>query len=126
MPGNNHFGFEELDFCLKVKRRGFSILVDCGLFLEARRLHGRLEVKMLVYQKKNNLVREYYSLRNLLFISDSLTLDSMKRKLYLKWIAKAFYGFRYGLKYGFKNFQMIGLAFWHYWKGIKGKTVDLS
>lgn len=123
---NLFFGFEELDFCLKVKRKGFSILVDCGLFLEARRLHGRVEFERPIYQKKNNLVREYYSLRNLLFISDSLTLDSMKRKLYLKWIAKAFYGFRYGLKYGFKNFQMIGLAFWHYWKGIKGNRIKLG
>ncbi|MDI1323159.1 MAG: glycosyltransferase [Algoriphagus sp.] len=120
------FGFEELDFCLKVKRRGFSIIVDCGLFLEARRLYSRMDFERPVYQKKNNLVREYYSLRNLLFISDSLTLNSMKRKLYVKWSAKTLYGFRYGFHYGFKNFQMIWLAFWHYWKGIKGKTLDLS
>lgn len=120
------FGFEELDFCLKVKRKGFSILVDAELFLILRKNYNRLEFDRPLYKKKKNVAREYYSLRNLLMISDSLTLNSMKKQLYFKWIGKAFFGFRYGLIYGAKNFQLIGLAFWHYWKGIKGKTIDLS
>lgn len=123
---NLFFGFEELDFCLKAKRRGFSILVDCGLFLEARELHSRTEHERPNYQKKKNLVREYYSLRNLLMISDSLTLNSMKKRLILKWIGKSIYGFRYGPGYGYRNFQMISLAFWHYWTGVSGKTLALS
>ncbi|MBA4301924.1 MAG: glycosyl transferase [Cyclobacterium sp.] len=119
------FGFEELDFCLKAKRRGFSILVDCGLFLEARELHSRTEYERPNYQKKKNLVREYYSLRNLLMISDSLTLNAMKKRLILKWMGKSIYGFRYGPAYGFRNFRMISLAFWHYWRGKLGKTLEL-
>lgn len=119
------FGFEELDFCLKVSRRGYCIIVDCNLFLEERRNHNRLEFERPKYQKKKNLRREYYSLRNLLYISDSLTLNSMKHNLILKWLAKSFYGFRYGLSYGFSNFKFITLAFYHYSKGIKGKTIDL-
>ncbi|SDZ55249.1 Glycosyltransferase, GT2 family [Rhodonellum ikkaensis] len=119
------FGFEELDFCLKVSRMGFSIVVDCGLFLEARKLHNRLEFERPIYSKKSNLAREYYSLRNLLIISDSLTLKSMRNQLIKKWIGKALYGFRYGFGYGFQNFRMIFLAFVHYLKGIKGKTIDI-
>lgn len=120
------FGFEELDFCLKASRKGFAILVHCGLFLELRKLHQRTAFEQPLYLKKNNLAREYYSLRNLLFISDSLTLRSMRNSLILKWIPKAFYGFRYGPTYGFNNFKMIFLAFLHYFRGIKGNTISLA
>ncbi|MBN7812956.1 glycosyltransferase [Algoriphagus sp. H41] len=120
------FGFEELDFCLKASRKGFALVVDCALFLEARAQAGRLEFERPVYQPKKNLSREYYSLRNLLFISDTLTLNSMKKQLILKWTGKAFYGYRYGLGYGWENMRMIVLAFWHYFKGIKGKTIPLG
>lgn len=119
------FGFEELDFCLKVSRKGYAIIVDCGLFLEARRKYGKLEFERPVYHPKSNLNREYYSLRNLLMISDLLTLPTMRNQLIKKWIAKSIYGFRYGPTYGVKNFKLIFLAFYHYLKGVKGKTIDL-
>lgn len=119
------FGFEELDFCLKVQRKGYVILVDSGLFLEARNATGRLEYELPIYYKKQNLIREYYSLRNLLFISSNLKLIEMNRWLHLKWIGKALYGFRYGFRYGLKNSQLIFLAIYHYWTGVKGKTIDL-
>ena len=119
------FGFEELDFCLEVKRKGYSIVVDCGLFLEARAKNGRLGFERPLYQKKTNLVREYYSLRNLLYISNTVSLPNMRRNVQLKWFLKAFIGFRYGFRYGWKNFKMINLAFWHFWKGKMGKTLEL-
>jgi len=119
------FGFEELDFCLKTSRRGFAILVHCRLFLELRKLHQRIDFERPLYKKKKNPAREYYSLRNLLMISESLTLNTMKSRLIKKWIAKSVYGFKYGLGYGFQNAKMIFLAFYHYRKGIKGKTLDL-
>lgn len=120
------FGFEELDFCLKVSRKGFALIADCGLFLEARKQTSRLEFERPAYQKKKNLNREYYSLRNLLYISDSLTLNSMKWKLIGRWSVKALYGFRYGFRYGSQNFKNISLAFWHHARGIKGKTIPLG
>ncbi|OOG68178.1 glycosyltransferase [Algoriphagus sp. A40] len=120
------FGFEELDFCLKVSRKGYSLVVDCKLFLESRKVTGRLDFERPAYQQKKNLAREYYSLRNLLFISDSLTLKSMRRRLIGKWLAKALYGYRYGLGYGWINMHMIFLAFSHYFRGVKGKTIELE
>ena len=119
------FGFEELDFCLKAKRRGFTMLVHCELFLALRKKHHRTDFERPFYKKKANPIREYYSLRNLLYISDELTLGAMKRQLIFKWMAKSIYGFRYGPIYGAKNFQMIWLAFYHFGLGIKGKTTDL-
>lgn len=119
------FGFEELDFCLKVSRKGYTLIVDCSLFLEARKASNRLDYKQPFYKQKKNLVREYYSIRNLLYISDSLTLNSMKKNLLVKGFAKSFYGYRYGPIYGFKNMKMIYLAFYHYFKGVKGKTLEI-
>ncbi|MFC5624591.1 glycosyltransferase family 2 protein [Algoriphagus winogradskyi] len=119
------FGFEELDFCLKVARKGFTIVVDCKLFLEARKKYERLDFERARYKKKESLVREYYSLRNLLLISDSLTLNSMKRQLVKKWSFKLFYGFRYGFKYGISNFKFISTAFYHYHIGKFGMTLPL-
>ncbi|MDN3204692.1 glycosyltransferase family 2 protein [Algoriphagus sediminis] len=119
------FGFEELDFCLKVSRAGYALMVDCSLFLEARQAAKRLNFERPLYQKKNNLIREYYSLRNLLMISDTLTLKAMKLRLYQKWVLKSFYGFRFGINYGLKNFRLIWLAIYHYNKGVSGKTMDL-
>ncbi|TFV97265.1 glycosyltransferase [Algoriphagus kandeliae] len=122
---NLFFGFEDLDFCTKVQSKGYKIFVDCKLFLNARRFHDRTNFKRPNYQKKVNLNREYYSLRNLLYISDSLTLASMKKRLIQKWLLKSIYGFRFGLGYGLKNFRLIFLAFYHYKKGIMGKTIKL-
>lgn len=119
------FGFEELDFCLKAERRGFALVVDCALFLEARKLSGRMNFERPTYQIKQSLNREYYSLRNLLYIADAMELNQMKTRLMGKWIAKAFYGYRYGLRYGWNNMRLIALAFYHYSKGIKGKTIEL-
>ncbi len=119
------FGFEELDFCLKVERRGFIILVHCEVFLALRAKHNRVHFDRPFYRKKNKPVREYYSLRNLLMISDTLTLNSMRKQLIKKWSAKILYGFRYGPFYGVENAKMIFLAFLHYFKGVKGKTLDL-
>lgn len=120
------FGFEDLDFCLSVGRKGYAILVDCKLFIEARELHNRLDFERPTYKVKSNLNREYYSLRSLLMISDKLTLNAMRNKLIKRWIAKSIYGFRFGPRYGLKNFKLIWLAFWHYSRGISGKTIDLE
>jgi GT2 family glycosyltransferase len=120
------FGFEELDFCLKASRKGFSMIVDCSLFLEARKQAGRLEFERPMYQKKSNLNREYYSLRNLLYISNSMTLSRMRYNLIKKWLVKSVYGFRFGLRYGFRNFSLVMTAFWHYIRGVKGKTIDIN
>lgn len=123
--GSLFFGFEELDFCLKASRKGYAILVNSEVFLALREKHNRTHFDRPLYKKKKNLAREYYSLRNLLFISDSLTLPTMRNRLIGKWAAKSLYGFKYGIGYGLQNFRMISLAFWHYFRGIKGKTLPL-
>lgn len=123
---NLFFGFEELDFCLKLKRRGFSLVVDCGLFLECRAFYNKLEYKRPIYQEKKNLSREYYSTRNLLIIADTLTMSPMKKRILIKSLGKMIWGFRYGISYGSKNFYLIGMALFDYFTGKKGFKIPLT
>lgn len=119
------FGFEELDFCLRVKKANYEVVVDTTLFLEAREASGRLDFKKPKYIKKDALSREYYSLRNLLIISDTIASPKMKFHLLIRWSIKMIYGFRFGLSYGIQNFRNIFMAFFHYFIGKNGKTLNI-
>jgi GT2 family glycosyltransferase len=112
LPDENFFfGFEELDFCLKVQQAGFKIMVSSELFTRAREKYNRLNYKRPMYIKKEIIMlrRQYYSMRNLLVIL-------RKERLYIAYVytiskgmIKSLVGFRYGWKYGSINFSMM---FW--------------
>lgn len=108
------FGFEELDFCLKIKKAGYRVVIDGDFLLCLRK---SMNNDSIYYRKKgvsfgrlSQLNRNYYSLRNMLFV-----LKSNKKKLgcvflILKSLLKIFFGFFYGYKYGIKNLRVIFLA----------------
>ena len=119
------FGFEELDFCLKVKKAGFHLLVPTNLFYESRKKYNRLGLKQTFYFKKDEgrFNREYYSVRNILLILKN-------QKLYVAWcyqfiknMLKCFYGFRFGWRYGVKNFNMVSLGVYHALINKSGKVL---
>lgn len=72
---NLFFGFEELDFCLRVGRE-FKIVVNGELFLKFRQAAGKdgmtdgvIPGILKKTQRGRTFSREYYSLRNLIYIS---------------------------------------------------------
>jgi len=71
---NIFFGFEELEFCLRVKEAGFRLLIDGNLHKELREVNGCIGYKISLYIKKNknSLWREYYSTRGIMFISKKI------------------------------------------------------
>jgi GT2 family glycosyltransferase len=96
------FGFEDLDFDLSQKEAGYKILVHSGLFLGCRERWNRFEVSHEVARKKDEgvLWRDYYSIRNALFIMK-------KHKLPLAWLSflavsvgKSLLSYKHGLRYG--------------------------
>lgn len=96
------FGFEDLDFDLSQKQAGYKILVHCGLFLAERDRFNRHEVSKTVARKKDEgvLWRDYYSIRNALFILK-------KHRLPLAWLSfltvsvgKSLLSYKHGLRYG--------------------------
>ena len=110
------FGFEELDFCLSVKRAGLKIYVSGEEMVRHRKHFGRIGLKEKKYTRKNleSLWREYYSTRNLIHIL------LRKEKQYIgtavlifRVVLKMFYGFRYGFTYGKKNFIFLGKGVIH-------------
>jgi GT2 family glycosyltransferase len=96
------FGFEDLDFDLSQKEAGYHILVHSDLFLGCRERWNRLNVHHSVASKKDERVlwRDYYSIRNALFIMK-------KHRHYLAFLnilvgsfAKSLLSYKHGFRYG--------------------------
>ena len=103
------FGFEELDFCLRVKKTGFEIKVLTELFIRARQYYGKTNYRQPMYLEKrtDELKRQYYSTRNMLVILMRNGLYFAYAYQVVKAIGKGLYGFRFGFHYGSRNFLML-------------------
>ncbi|WP_339868372.1 glycosyltransferase [uncultured Algoriphagus sp.] len=118
------FGFEELDYCLKIKKAGFKLYVDGDYWLEQRKKMGAgnpdQQFKSTHWGKKLPSIRTYYSARNMLTIL-------LKNRLYfaliynfLKILFKAISGFRFGLEYGKLSWKMNMMALTDFLRGKLG------
>jgi glycosyltransferase involved in cell wall biosynthesis len=97
------FGFEDLDHDLSQKRAGYKILVHTGLFMDLRKKWNRLNLKKTATVRKKDesvLWRDYYSIRNSLFVM-------VKNRYYLAFFsilfvsfAKSLLSYKYGFRYG--------------------------
>ena len=118
------FGFEELDFCLKAKHEGYNIVVSTELFLRSRKQSNRLNYEHPLYIMKDlsTLKRQYYSIRNLLAILKHNHLYCAYAYQLVKNLFKMGYGFRYGWKYGLRNFSVLGIGMIHSIMGTKNKV----
>lgn len=58
------FGFEELDYCLRLGRGGYGLYVDGPTALEERRKAGRLGPSVGTPARRLSVWRRYYSVRN--------------------------------------------------------------
>ncbi|MCX6171899.1 MAG: glycosyltransferase [Flavobacterium sp.] len=119
------FGFEELDFCLAVKRAKLKIFVSGDEIYRHRLLHGRLDlIKKYKVKSIDSLWREYYSTRNIIYIL------LRKEKAYsalayitLRTCLKMFYMFRFGLKYGKLNFHYLSKGLYDGYRNRMGMTI---
>lgn len=122
------FGFEELEFCLRVKDAGFSILVDGQGMIEGRSSAGNLDENYRWKGKSigdiSRINRQYYSVRNMLFI-----LWSRKHYFgYLFFLSKSLvkipFSIRYGLDYFLKFSKLTLTAIYHQWIGRYGQFIS--
>ena len=109
------FGFEELEFCFQVTRHNYKLLVSTDLYRRSREKYKRQNLKKTFYSVKtiSSLWRQYYSVRNLLWILRSNRFYLALFYQTIKGIGKALYGFRYGIQYGSINFIQILKGIWH-------------
>jgi GT2 family glycosyltransferase len=127
LPDNQlFFGFEDLDFGLRVQNAGFKIVISGKEMHRHREFSGRLNFKRAVYTEKqvSTLWREYYGMRALVKI---VTRVRPNLKAYfrftIKCILKIILGFKYGFKYGLINSKYISLGYLHGIVDKKGLTI---
>jgi GT2 family glycosyltransferase len=110
------FGFEELDFDLRVQNAGFKILISGKEMYRHRELSGRLNFQRAIYTEKkiSTLWREYYGMRALIKIitRDRPNISAILR-FSLKCLLKIIYGFKFGFSYGTINLKYIVLGYFH-------------
>jgi GT2 family glycosyltransferase len=96
------FGFEDLDFDLSQKKAGYNILVHSDLFLACRKRWNRLQVHNTVGRKKDERVlwRDYYSIRNALFIMKKHRHYLAFTSILFVSFAKSLLSYKHGLRYG--------------------------
>lgn len=124
---NLFFGFEELEFCLRAKDAGFAILVDGQGILMARKKAGNTSSNYKWRGKSigdlSRINRQYYSVRNMLYI-----LWSRGEYLgYFYFLIKSLFKIPFSLKYGFYYFRKLsGLycrAIFHHLIGRYGQYI---
>lgn len=120
---NLFFGFEELDFDLRVQNAGFKLFVPKELYKRNRVYHNRIGFKLKRGQKKkkSHLWREYYSTRNLLVLLIKNNLHGALLRNIIRAVSKSVFGFRYGMGYGLKNAKFILLALIHFFIRKNGR-----
>ena len=104
------FGMEELDFDLKIKKTGYHLLVDRPFYYKHRLKWNRVAVpnKTLKVKSDNALVREYYSIRNGLYIYSKNRLVTASIIFFLYYAIKQIISFKFGISQGkqrLKNFS---------------------
>ena len=117
LPDNKlFFGFEDLDFGLRVQNAGFKIIISGKEMYRHREFSGRLNFKRATYTEKkiSTLWREYYGMRALMNI---ITRDRPNILAFirfsLKCVLKIIYGFKFGFSYGAVNLKYIALGYFH-------------
>lgn len=96
------FGFEDLDFDLSQKEAGYKILVHSDLFLGCRERWNRMKVTSEVARKKDERVlwRDYYSIRNALFIMKKHRHYMAFLSILMVSFGKSLLSFKHGARYG--------------------------
>ena len=119
------FGFEELDFSLLARSKGFKLFVDSENWLQIRKRAKHYDPKFRPrasgFGNLSLLQREYYSTRNLLFIFFKNRYYQAFAFTLIKTLIKTGYGFRYGLIYGLANFRLQWKALYHFFLSRSGK-----
>jgi len=58
------FAFDDLDYCLRLARDGYSVFADGSAWLDERRRHGRTGSSVARASRRISAWRRYYSVRN--------------------------------------------------------------
>ena len=120
------FGMEELDFDLKIKKAGYHLLVDRPFYYKHRLKWNRVDVpnKTLRAKSDNALVREYYSIRNGLYIYKKNGLVSACIIFFSYYATKQVFSFKFGIKHGKSRFMLFYKAISDLFSSKMGRFIN--
>lgn len=119
------FSFEDLEFDIKIKKIGYSLLVDKSFYLQHRHFHNRIVLppKNLRRKSDNALKREYYTIRNDMYIFFKNKFYFANIVIFSYFTLKSIVSYKFGLDYGNKTFLNVMKAFKDFLFGNYGKTI---
>jgi len=119
------FGFEDLEFGLRVKELGLKLLVNGEEVLRLRKHFNKYgkEKQRGLKKKTKHLWREYYSTRTISYILKNKNRNLIMIKYSLFSLLKILQSFRFGLMYGFVCFKYILYGLIDGFRGKLGLTV---
>lgn len=126
--GNLFFGYPDLEYCLRIRKTGFKLLVDADLMHKHRADAGRLNLKrrqsLLPSRSYDSIWRNYYTTRSYIFMmTQTFNRPDLARRETLKAIGRMLMSWKRGLKYGaaFTGYQLRGVV--DGYLGRLGRTV---
>jgi len=122
------FGFEEPEYCLRMRRKGWQLFVDGDLMYQYRTLAGRLNLQyrrnLRLQYDKNTFWRQYYSTRNYIYaMQNTFERPDLARREALRALGRVCFSWTQGIKYGaaFSYLQLRGIVDGYY--RCMGRTV---
>jgi GT2 family glycosyltransferase len=111
------FGYPDLEYCLRIRRAGYRLLVDGKLMYEHRARDGRLNLvkkqTLLPSRSYNSIWRNYYTTRSYIFMMTQIFKRSdLARREALKAAGRILMSWTRGLKYGaaFTGYELRGVV----------------
>ena len=130
LPDENlFFGFEELDYAISVKNKGFKNFITGDISLQIRKSRNTgfkkdNRIKLKPAKDYESLWRDYDSYRNLIIIA--FHKESNYTALFFiifRGLSRALFGFFQGFNYGLKNFKIVTLGIIHGLTNKSGFTI---
>jgi len=117
------YGFEELDFDLRLQKAGYILLTDRKLYKKHRVYFNRIKIHKTRNKKKDGskLWREFYSTRNTLIILKKNIFLSALCFSFFRYTTKIVFGFKYGYLYGSLNAKFIAKGILYFLLGKRGQ-----
>lgn len=130
LPNRELFwGYEDIEYCLRLRAAGYSILVDGDLLLQGRAGVGRLGVvmkpRLLPMPVRQAPWRDYYAIRNYVYLmKHQFGRGDLARRRAWREIGKAGVSWLRGPRYGFSYTSTALRAIVDGWRASLGVPVE--
>jgi GT2 family glycosyltransferase len=122
------FGSYEPEYCLRLRKAGYRLLVDGDLMRQYRENAGRMNIKprraLVSNYSYDILWRRYYRTRNYIYMmKKTFNRPDLARRELAKALGRLVFAWTRGIKYGatFTKFQILGIL--HGFQGRMGRTL---